>query len=429
MVNPPPITSARWGGRTKRIVALIMLVLTVFVLLNLWAIIPLLVVATLLSYLLYPLVNFIEQRLLFFLPFRSRVLAVILAFVIIIAVVVNIFILIVPVLVDQFVEVGQNLPVFLADFEMRLQDFLNQPIMFNGRPVLVNGEPIIPLERIQDLIGSQNGLFNLDDFDFMQFLQSFGGSIGGLTGPAFNVLGGAINAVVNMTFLLVIMFYLMRDGERFVQHTINIIPESYQGDVQRLLYELGRVWNAYLRGQLLLCVAVGVATYVAALVLGLPAAPVLAVIAGIFEFIPNLGPFLAAVPAVFIALLSQSTTFPFLSGLGFALAVILTWTLIQQLEAIYLVPRVMGGSLDLHPVVVIIAVIAGANVAGALGLILAAPMVASMRVFAVYIYGKLLDVDPFPPPKPQSETQPLIIRLYQRVTRIRFVYPIRRKES
>ncbi|PJF21262.1 MAG: hypothetical protein CUN56_11980, partial [Phototrophicales bacterium] len=85
MVNPPPITSARWGGRTKRIVALIMLVLTVFVLLNLWAIIPLLVVATLLSYLLYPLVNFIEQRLLFFLPFRSRVLAVILAFVIIIA--------------------------------------------------------------------------------------------------------------------------------------------------------------------------------------------------------------------------------------------------------------------------------------------------------------------------------------------------------
>lgn len=419
MSNPPPITSARWGGRTKRIVSLIVLVLAGFLVINLGAILPLLIVATLLAYLLYPLVNFIEQRVLFMLPFGNRTLAVSLSFVVVIAVIVNIFILIVPVLIDQFADVGQNLPVFLEDFEHSLQEFLSHPITFNGRPVLIDGEPIIPLDRIEELTGSEGGLLNTEEFDFMQFIQSFGGSISGVTGPAFSVLGGAINAVINTTFLFVIMFYLMRDGEKFVQAGINIIPDSYQGDMRRLLYELGRVWNAYLRGQLLLCSAVGVATYIAALFLGLPSAPVLALIAGILEFIPNLGPFLAAVPAVLIALLSQSSTLSFLDGVSFALAVALAWTLIQQLEAIYLVPRVMGGSLDLHPVVVLLAVIAGASVAGALGLILAAPMVASGRVFAAYIYGKLFDVDPFPPPKNEPETIPLMVRVYHRFMRIK----------
>jgi hypothetical protein len=72
-----------------------------------------------------------------------------------------------------------------------------------------------------------------------------------------------------------------------------------------------------------------------------------------------------------------------------------TYTVIQQAEALFLVPRVMGRNLELHPVVILIAVISGAAVAGVLGIVLAAPTVATLRLFATYVWGKLLDFDPF----------------------------------
>jgi predicted PurR-regulated permease PerM len=412
--TPPGLTSARWGIRTKRIIALILAVILAFALITFSSVLPLLIVASLLSYLLWPLVNLIEQRVLAFKPLRSRALAVLLTFVAVFTVFSFALVLIIPVLINQLADVGENLPQFLDDLETGVRDFLSQPVTFNANPVLIDGEPLIPLERLEALLGNGevNGLFSGDqDFDLMQAISTF---TGGLTGPAFSVVGGAITALFNLAFTFVIMFYLMRDGDRFIGHLVTITPRSYEGDVRRLLYELGRVWNAYLRGQLLLCVFIGVAVYIAALILGLPSAPVLGLIAGFLEFVPNIGPVLAAVPAILIALLSESSTFPFLSGLPFALVVAVVWAIIQQIESIYLVPRVMGGSLDLHPVVVIVAVIAGASTAGALGVILAAPFAATARVFGQYFYGKLFDTEPFPTPKPY-EVQPqnsLIMRVY-----------------
>jgi predicted PurR-regulated permease PerM len=187
---------------------------------------------------------------------------------------------------------------------------------------------------------------------------------------------------------------------------VSLAPPSYQGDMRRFFYELAKVWSAYLRGQLILCIAVGMAVYIAALILGLPNAPILGLLAGLLEFIPNLGPIVAAAPAVIIALLTQSSTFPFLSGLPFALIVAGTYVVIQQVESYYMVPRVMGGSLNLHPVVVIIAVVVGASVAGALGIILAAPLTATLRLVGTYIYGKLFDIDPFPTQFTASQPRP-----------------------
>jgi predicted PurR-regulated permease PerM len=266
---------------------------------------------------------------------------------------------------------------------------------------MVDGEPLIPLERLEELTGGRTlgELISSGDVDVLGAMGNFFGSIGGITGPAFSVVGAFFGFLVNMAFMLVIMFYFMRDGDRFAENLVNITPMAYRGDVRRMLYELGKVWNAYFRGQLILCTLVGIAVYIAALVLGLPRAEILGLLAGILEFIPNFGPFLALVPAFFMALVSESTTLPFLSGLPYALIVGVVWTLIQNLEAIYLVPRVMGGNLNLHPVMVIIGVLAGASVAGAIGIILAAPSMATIRLFGQYIYGKLFDLDPFPQPE------------------------------
>lgn len=377
---------------------MICLLVAGFLVLNLLSIAPLIVVATLLAYLLLPLVLFYEQRVLAATPLiQSRTLAVLLTFVTVIALFVLLGFVMFPVFFNQLEQIADGFPRFLADLEAELTRVLSQPLTFNGDPIMIDGREFVPMEQLQTIFGENQieGLIQSENVDVLGTVSAFVGSVGGLTGSAFTVLGSFFNTAVNITFLVLIMFYLMRDGEKFTAHLVNITPPAYQGDVRRLLYELGRVWNAYLRGQLILCISVGFAVFVAASVLGLPNAPILGLLAGLLEFIPNLGPFLALIPAFTLALFNQSTTLPFLEGLPFAILVAVTWTGIQNLESFFLVPRVMGGSLNLHPVVVIIGVIAGASVAGALGLVLAAPFLATARLFSQYIYGKLFDIDPF----------------------------------
>jgi predicted PurR-regulated permease PerM len=361
--------------------------------------VPLLVISALLAYLLWPIVNFVDAHVLGAFGIRWRSMAVLLTFIGLITSIVAGIILILPVLVGQVSHLGERLPEIIEDVEVEIRQVLSRPLAFGGTPILIDGEPIVPIDRLEQITTTDplNALVSDGEFDIFATIGNVLTSIGA---PAFSVLGGAINVIFNLTFIIVIMFYLMRDGEIFVGHIISITPKAYQGDMRRLFYELSHVWNAYLRGQLILCVSIGVAVYIAALILGLPGAPMLGLIAAFLEFIPNVGPTLATIPAVIVAVLSTSSTFPFLSGIPFALAVMATWALIQQLEAIYLTPRVMGGGLDLHPLVVIIALLAGAYIGGAIGVILAAPFMATARVFGQYFYGKLFDVDPFPNPKP-----------------------------
>jgi len=219
-----------------------------------------------------------------------------------------------------------------------------------------------------------------------------------LANPAIGFLGGAFSFLITTFFVLVMLFYLMRDGPAFIEYFVSAVPESYQGDARRMLYELGLVWNAYLRGQILLCLAVAVAVYLASLILGLPQPLVLALIAGFLEFVPNIGPALSYIPALLFALTTSSATIPGLhAGLPFAVVVLVTFMGIQQLEALFLVPRILGRSLDLHPFVVLAAILIGAGLAGLLGIVLAAPTVATLRLVGRYLRGKLLDEDVFPP--------------------------------
>ncbi len=384
--------------RTKRSVAIILLLVLGLLMLRVSEILPMIGVAIVLAYLLTPLVNAIESKIASIGPLRGsshRSAAVLLTYVVIITGFIIVLLVVVPVLVGQLEEFGRRIPALISSLERSLEDTLSQPLTFNGDPILLNGQPFIPLERLREATGVQHltQLLQVQDLNLVDATQSF---IGSLTGPAFNFVGGALTAVINVIFLLSMMFFLMRDGADFIEKAITLTPSLYRGDLRRLLYELGQVWNAYLRGQLTLAMFMGTAAFIAATLLGLPNPLILGLISGLLEFIPSMGPGLAIFPAALLALTSQSNTLPFLEGAPFALMVIIIWALLQNIEAIILVPRIMGGSLNLHPFVVIVGIIAGASLAGLLGIILAAPVIASLRVFAQYVYGKLMDRDPFP---------------------------------
>jgi predicted PurR-regulated permease PerM len=379
-------------------IALVAAAFIALMLLRLSDVLPILTVAVVLAYLLTPLVNFIDLRLLVFPPFRKRShrnLAVLLTYVVILATVIVVILVLVPALVAQLEEFGRRLPDLLGTIETNIEHALSEPLTFNGEPVLINGEPFIPLVRLREATGAQHitQILQLENINLVGTTQSF---VGSLSGSAFSFVGGALTVIINIIFLLVMMFFFLRDGARFVDKGIQLAPELYRGDARRLLFELGQVWNAYLRGQLWLVLVMGTAAFISAVLLGMPNPLILGMISALLEFIPGIGSGFAIFPAALLAVTSHSTTMPGLEGAPFAIIVAIVWAMLQNIEAYLLVPRVMGGSLNLHPLIVVIAIIAGASLAGALGIVLAAPTVASLRIFGQYIYGKLTDQDPFP---------------------------------
>jgi predicted PurR-regulated permease PerM len=377
-------------------------------------VLPIVIVSVILAYLLSPVASFINRRLLSVGVFSGRshrTLSVLLTIIMVIMVIIVIILVVVPVVVNQFNEFGQNLPRILQSLGSNLERILSEPVMIGGEPLLIEGQPFIPLERIQQVLGSQAGGQSFQ-FDFVGTTQSFIGSLGG---PAFSFVGGALSAVINAIFLMTLTFYLMRDGHIFAQKLVDFTPSTYRNDARRLLYELAQVWSAYLHGQIILGLVMGLLVFTTATLLGVPNPFLLGTLSGLLEFIPNVGPALALLPAALLALSSTSNTLPFLSGVPFAIVVIITWTVLQNIEAIFLVPRIVGGRLNLHPFVVIVAIIGGASLFGALGIILAAPLVASGRVIAQYIHGKLTDHNPFPAYVPATRTPPLFAPLRQRL--------------
>ncbi len=405
-------TAPPWDTPTRRIISLICLALFGLFLWITVDVLPMIVITVLLAFLIHPLVRFNENRLLRWLPRGRRAAAVLLAFLFGLFLFILVLTLVLPVVFSQFSSMIESLPETFQAVTTELQRILSQPVTFNNQPVIIEGRPFVPLEYLQTLTDadSPNDLLAPENFNISGIFNQFIGSVGGLTGQAFGVVGSVFTIGVNLLLLLVMIFYLGKDGGMFVENFVGLVPSSYQPDMRRLIAELSSIWNAYLRGQLILCLVIGVATFLVALALGLPNALILGLVAGLLEFLPNIGPVISAALAVIIALVSTSSTLPFLSGPSLALAVLLAFLIIQQLEALFLVPRVMGSNLDLHPFVVIAGVVFGASVAGLLGVILAAPAAATIRLFARYIYGKLTGRDSFPSQiDPRTRTQNLMI--------------------
>jgi predicted PurR-regulated permease PerM len=402
--DTPDAPSPRWNTLTKWIVSLGALVLLVLLALRVRDIFPLLVVSLLIAYLLNPLVDFNERRLLRWLPFGRRSFGIVLALLIAIAVLLLALLIILPVVGLQVRGFLDNLPEQFGTFEARLTEVLSQPISFNNAPILIDGQPLVPLEQLQRATGNEtlSEMLSLEDLDIAGAVGSFTSSLGGLTRPVFSFVGGAFTTFINLTFFLVMLFYLLKDGRKFISTIIGYVPPSYQGDAGHLIRETGGIWNAYFRGQLILSTWVGVIVFVTTTMLGLPNALVLGLISALLEFVPNIGPFIAMIPAAFVALISTSTTIPGLSGFGFALVVVILYFVIQNVQAILVTPRVMGDNLDLHPFLVILAVIIGASLAGALGVILAAPFMANFKLIVLYLYAKLTDRQPFADPQPPA---------------------------
>lgn len=362
------MVSTYWSQTTKRLVV-VGLIIVLFLLLYLFRILlPPLVIAMVVAYVLKPLVDAVERR-----ARLPRLLAVFLVFLALLVLLGTIPAAIVPYLVDQ-----------VARLNLDLQQMVNDLVSFLSRPVRVPGFTF----DLQDLVGDVQGMLQ-------GLLRPFA------TGTV-NLLFNVASSLLWVVAILVISFYLVKDADRLRAFLDSLAPPGYEPELKRLREEIGLVWRSFFRGQVVLGFIVGIVVWLAMTVVGLPTAGLMGLLAGVLEVVPTFGPVLATIPALFIALFRGSTYLP-LSNFWFAVLVLGLYVLIQQAENAYLVPRIMGRRLQLHPVVVFIGLLAGGTLAGAVGVLLAAPIIATGRVVIGYLYARLLDRDPFPPPREPGE--------------------------
>ncbi|MCB0108133.1 MAG: AI-2E family transporter [Caldilineaceae bacterium] len=217
---------------------------------------------------------------------------------------------------------------------------------------------------------------------------------GGLTADPLSMVRGVTASVLTVVYVMVVNFWLLKDLNKLQRMMLEQIPLDYQEDARHLGLQIVQVWEGFLRGQLVLALVVGVVTWIPLAIVGMANAGGLALLAGVMEFLPSIGPGISGTIGVLVALY-QGSTWMNVSNVVFAIIVLAIYSVIAQVESIYFIPQLVGGRVKLHPAVAFVSVIGGALSFGALGVLLATPTVGSMRLILMYIYRKLLDQEPF----------------------------------
>ncbi len=249
----------------------------------------------------------------------------------------------------------------------------------------------IPPEFQREIETTLNNVLNSIQNNLTSLVQQGGGFLFTQVQQVFNTLAFLLGFIIIPFWL----FYVLYDQQAGLDGLNRLIHPAARKDFWAILTITDRIFSNYIRGQLLLGFVVGLASFVGLTILNMfgfniPYTLLLAVIAGFTELIPLVGPVLGAIPAILVALLTDSPTA--------ALAVLALYVAIQQLEAHLLIPRIIGESVGIHPAVLMVVLVIAGQSAGLLGVILAAPLAAVARDIFRYIYGRLGD-----PPLPAGQ--------------------------
>ncbi|MEJ2550264.1 MAG: AI-2E family transporter [Anaerolineales bacterium] len=362
-----PSNSPSWQPGTRLVFGIILLVFALGLVMLLRQMIAPLVLAFLLAYLLHPITSRICRKLRV-----SRGISVLIVYLVLIAV-----LLALTTGVGVAISSGVvQLASYLGDLSVELPD----QIVALGQKTVQIGPWTVDLSTV-----------NLEPFlaDVASALQPILSQTGSLLASVAKATASAITSVI---LVLVLSVYFLLDMGTFDEGFLAWIPPLYRNDVRLILNEITQVWNSFLRGQSILGLVVGTTVALGLTILQLQFSLVLGLISGFMEFVPMFGPLIAAIVGVLVALF-QPENWLGVTPLAYSVIILAFYIIVQQVENNVLVPRIIGRSLNMSPLAVLISVLAGGMIAGVLGLLLAAPVAASLRVILGYIYRKTVGFD------------------------------------
>jgi len=198
------------------------------------------------------------------------------------------------------------------------------------------------------------------------------------------------------SLVIVVCVYLFLSGwPRMRDWLINLAPAAHRPELQELYLRVRTVWMAYLRGQLLLMLIVGIVFTIAWAIIGIPGALVLGLVAGLFTLVPDVGPFLAVTLAMAVALLEGSSWIP-LSNFWVMIIVLVVYLVLINIKNLWLRPVVMGRSVKMNEGLVLVAILIATVLNGIMGALLVVPVLASTIVIIDYVLKHVLNTDALP---------------------------------
>lgn len=372
-----PGDSPKWGATTKMVVGLTIVALFAVLLFQFRQIIGPLLLAFILAFLIHPLVKRLSTLTLR-LSWRAAVNLIYLVLVILLGGFFTITGLAViqqtqslVSFVDRFVK---DLPTLLADLSGRV--YAIGPFQFD-------------LSQF-DLAALANQLLGV----VQPLLGQVGGLVSVLATSAASTMGWGL-------FVLLISYFLLSESGQFPENPLHIEIPGYNADTRRLGRDLAQTWNAFLRGQLVISLLVILAYSILLTILGTRFTLAIAILAGLARFIPWIGPLVTWTVTALVSFFQTSNYFD-LPPFKYALLVLIACLVLDQIFDNLIVPRLLGQTLGVHPAGVLVAAIVVTNLIGIVGLVLAAPVLATLNLLARYVLRKMFDLSPWP--EPEKET-------------------------
>jgi predicted PurR-regulated permease PerM len=365
----PNQPSPRWNWTTKLVFGLALVALAIWLLVQFQNFLGPIIMALVLAYLFYPIANFIQRSLK--IPWR---LAVTIIYIVVVLVILGLLTWGGLALVDQI----QNLITFIQNNIDQIPELINN---FTQRTYSIG-----PWE------------FNLSGLDWTQISSEIVSTVRPVVGQVGSLAGslatGAANVIFWIGLVLLISYFLLAETEGIPNRFLNIRIPGYTSDMRRMGQELSNIWNAFIRGQLIV-VLITIMVYTTYLgLMGIQFFFGLALIAALGRFIPYVGAWVTWITYGLVALLQGTTIFNLPSGL-YAVILLGGAMLIDTMLDNLLVPKVMSENLKVHPALVLVGALIAFNLLGIVGILLAAPVLATLKLFLGYLLKKLSDQDPW----------------------------------
>ncbi|GEK92058.1 AI-2E family transporter [Alkalibacterium kapii] len=306
-----------------------------------------LLIAGFLYYLLNPIVKLLERFKV------KRIIGIAIVMLLLIGFVAISILLGIPMLIEQTSNLISGIPVLIRELEKYASKLAEEPWM--------------------QQVDIELALVNLEEW-----LRNTGARF--LSGVASG-LGSVIQAFTDVAFLFitvpVILFYMLYDGHRFLPLVVEKTPTKYKQNIKEMILQTNVTISSYISGKGMASLIVGILLFIMYSIINLPSAFLLSFFAAITNFIPYVGPFIGAAPAIVVGLIES----PALAVLAAVFVLIA-----QQLDSNFLTPLLVGKSLAIHPLTVILVLLASANIAGLVGMLIGVPVFAILKTIGTYLF-------------------------------------------
>jgi putative heme transporter len=227
------------------------------------------------------------------------------------------------------------------------------------------------------------------------FVERLIEQLGQVTSRLVAVPLGLASGLVDLVLILFVSLYTLVEAPRMRGFALSLFPEERRPRVDHVLNSMAQAMGGFIRGAVITAFIVGLITVIGLSIIGIPFPLVLGVIAGVLELLPYVGPIIAAIPMLIIALLQSPTQ---------ALIVLIFFILVQQLESNILVPNIMKTQTEISPLLSIVAIVAGASLGGILGALVAIPIAAALRVFVREVAAPMVRRQTGAPPRQANDS-------------------------